>query len=166
MPAHRFHFPKANTPKYLFDEKDSLGEGVLQQTPHDDRPDISVEDKAFLEIMDKEVFMDDSNSWVAPLPFREPRQKLPNNRVQAVKRLSALRHMFTKKPDMKEHMVSFMRKIFVAGHAEPAPPLNREQECWYLPIFGVYHPRKPSQVQAVFDSSAKHEGVSLNNVLT
>lgn len=59
-----------------------------------------------------------------------------------------LRHVLTKKPDMKEHMVAFMQKIFEAGHAEPAPPLQGKQECWYLPIFGVYHPRKPGQVRS------------------
>lgn len=151
--------------KDLFDEKDSLGEGVFQRTPSDDKPAMSMDDKAFLEIMDREVFMDDSNSWVVPLPFREPRRKLPNNRVQAVKRLSTLRHTLGKKPDMKEHMVAFMQRIFEAGHAEPAPPLSEDQECWFLPIFGVYHPRKPGQVRAVFDSSAKQDGVSLNDIL-
>lgn len=39
------------------------------------------------------------------------------------------------------------------------------QECWYLPLFGVYHPRKPERIRVVFDSSAKHEGVSLNDML-
>lgn len=62
IPVHRHHLPKANEPKDLFDEKDSLGDGIFQQTPQDDKPAMSVEDKAFLEIMDKEIFMDDSNS--------------------------------------------------------------------------------------------------------
>lgn len=126
---------------------------------------MSLEDKAFLEIMDKGVRMDGSNSWVAPLPFREPRRKLPNNRVQAEKRLATLRHMLAKKPDMKQHMLAFMQKIFEVGHAERAPPLNEDQERWYLPIFGVYHARKPGQVRAVFDSSTRHDRVSLNDVL-
>ncbi len=164
--VHRHQSPRANKMKNLFDEKDSLGEGVFQRTPSDDKPAMSVEDKAFLEIMDREVFMDDSNSWVAPLPFnQEPRCKLPNNRAQTVKRLSTLRHTLGKKPDMKEHMVAFMQRIFEAGHAEPAPPLSGEQECWFLPIFGVYHPRKPGQVRAVFDSSAKQDDISLNGIL-
>lgn len=141
---HHHYFPKANEPN---------------------KPAMSVEDKALPEIMDREVFMDDSNSWVAPLPFRETRQKLCSNRTQAVKHLTTLRHMLGKKPDMKEHMVVFMQKIFEAGHAEPAPPLRREQECWYLPIFGVYHLHKPGQVRAVFDSSTKHDGISLNDIL-
>lgn len=84
-------------------ETDSLGKGVLQRTPHDNKPAMSVEDKAFLEMMDREVFMDDTNSWVVPLPLREPRHKLPSNRVQAVKHLLTLHHMFGKRPEMKEH---------------------------------------------------------------
>jgi len=32
-------------------------------------------------------------------------------------------------------------------------------------MFAVYHPKKPESVRVVFDSSAKHNGLSLNNVL-
>ncbi|XP_072321671.1 uncharacterized protein [Eucyclogobius newberryi] len=52
-----------------------------------------------------------------------------------------------------------------AGQAEPAPPLKEDQECWYLPMFGVYHPQKLDQIRVVFDSSSKYEGVSLNDTL-
>ena len=34
-----------------------------------------------------------------------------------------------------------------------------------MPIFGVYHPKKPNQIRMVFDSSASFQGVSLNSVL-
>lgn len=43
--------------------------------------------------------------------------------------------------------------------------LSDGEECWYLPLFGVYHPKKPDQIRRVFDSSAKFNGVSLNDVL-
>lgn len=66
---------------------------------------------------------------------------------------------------MKEPMVAFMRRIFDAGHSEPAPLLSEGQDCWYLPIFGVYYWHKPGQVRAVFNSSTKHDGVSLNDAL-
>lgn len=58
-----------------------------------------------------------------------------------------------------------MQTLFDNGHAEIAPPLTGKEECWYLPFFGVYHPRKPDQIRVVFDSSARFEGVSLNDVL-
>ncbi|XP_075533172.1 uncharacterized protein LOC142566217 [Dermacentor variabilis] len=58
-----------------------------------------------------------------------------------------------------------MNELFIKGHAEEAPPLHVDEECWYLPIFGVHHPQKPDQIRVVFDSSAQYEGASLNNVL-
>ncbi|KAK0153094.1 hypothetical protein N1851_005228 [Merluccius polli] len=50
-------------------------------------------------------------------------------------------------------------------HAEIATVLPEGKEYWYLPSFGIYHPKKPEQIRIVFDSSAQHEGISLNNVL-
>lgn len=66
---------------------------------------------------------------------------------------------------MKEQFIMFMEKIFQSGHAEETPPLKPEEEHWYLPCFGVYHPKKSSQIRVVFDSSAQHKGLSLNQVL-
>lgn len=59
--------------------------------------------------------------------------------------------------------------MFIQGilkkHAELAPPLKPGKHCWYLPIFGVYHTKKPSKLRVVFDSSAKFDDTSLNDVL-
>ncbi|VDI29007.1 Hypothetical predicted protein [Mytilus galloprovincialis] len=68
-------------------------------------------------------------------------------------------------PVKREHFLTFMSKILDNNHAELAPPLHEHEECWYLPLFGVYHPKKPDQIRGVFDSSAKCNGVSLNSVL-
>jgi hypothetical protein len=62
-------------------------------------------------------------------------------------------------------MVTFMQSVFDCGHAEVAPPIESGTECWNLPVFGVYHPQKPVQIRAVFDSSAQYKGLSLNSVL-
>ncbi|XP_075539206.1 uncharacterized protein LOC142573874 [Dermacentor variabilis] len=93
------------------------------------------------------------------------RSRLPNNREQALSRLLSLRRTLRKNPETRERFVNFMNKLFIKGHAEEAPPLHVDEECWYLPIFGVHHPQKPDQIRVVFDSSAQYEGVSLNNVL-
>lgn len=111
------------------------------------------------------MYRDDDNSWVAPLPFKEPRQLMPNNRELALSRFSSLKRSMQRKPHMQLQYVEFMEAIFSNGHAEVAPELEQGEECWFLPTFGVYHPQKPDKIRVVFDSSAQHSGVSLNNVL-
>lgn len=58
-----------------------------------------------------------------------------------------------------------MQKILDRQYAEPAPMTVNNKEIWYLPLFSVYHPKKPNSVRVVFDSSAKYQGHSLNDVL-
>lgn len=63
-----------------------------------------------------------------------------------------------------EH-IAFINKILENGHSEPAQYFDSHAECWYLTLFVVYHQKKPRSVRCVFDSSAKYEGISFNDVL-
>lgn len=151
--------------KFQGGETENLGATVFDCHPDDEKVALSVDDQTFMDIMDKEVYIDQANSWVAPLPFCKPRRRLPNNREMALRRLLSLRRTLDRRTDMKEHFLEFMKKVFENDQAELATELEEHQERWYLPLFGVYHPQKPNQIRVVFDSSAKHDGVSLNDVL-
>lgn len=142
-----------------------LGNDVFCQTKNDNKLAPSMEDLSFLKIMDNEFTQDVSKSWVAPLPFRQPRKILPNNRQYAVSRLKSLQRTLSKNPQMQSYFIDFMEKMLDNGHAELAPPVQEDKEYWYLPFFGVYHPQKLSQIRVVFDSSAQFQGMSLNDVL-
>ncbi|KAI7789362.1 hypothetical protein IRJ41_022847, partial [Triplophysa rosa] len=144
---------------------DQFGQEVFKVTCDDNKVAPSINDLAFLHIMEQELEKDESNRWIAPLPFKAPRCRLPNNRCQAMKRLSTLRRNLERNTEMKQHFFTFMGKVFSNNHAEEAPPLMEGEECWYLPLFGVYHPKKPGNIRVVFDSGARHEDVSLNDVL-
>ncbi|XP_076084371.1 uncharacterized protein LOC143055113, partial [Mytilus galloprovincialis] len=145
--------------------KKDLQSPLFEKTKDDDKPGMSYEDKMFMKQMDNEFVRDSEGSWVAPLPFRVPRQPLPSNKPQALHRASMLDASLNRNPVKREHFLTFMSKILDNNHAELAPPLGEHEECWYLPLFGVYHPKKPDQIRGVFDSSAKCNGVSLNSVL-
>ena len=115
--------------------------------------------------MESGVHKNESGNLEMPLPFRQKNAKMPNNRVQALNRLYGLLRTLKKKPHF-----TFMEKILSKGHASPVPPdeikpKEKPGELWYLPHLGVYHPKKPTQIQVVFDSSAEYEGVSLNKEL-
>lgn len=142
-----------------------LGDDVFKKNADHEKTAFSIEDDIFLNMMNKEAYLDEDNHWLAPLPFRSPRHLLPNNKEQAMQRLSSLQRTLQKKPGMKEHFFDFMQRVIENGQAEPAPPMQPAEECWYLPIFGVYHPQKPDKIRVVFDSSAQFQNTSLNNIL-
>ena len=137
---------------------------LFVRTSVDEEVGLSVDDREFMQVMDKEFHRDFSGNWIAPLPFRPLKQKLPNNREQALHRARILDTSLRKNPLKRDHFVSFMKEILDSGHAERAP-LDKSKECWYLPLFGIYHPKKPTQIRGVFDASAKYQGVSLNDFL-
>lgn len=106
-------------------EADHLGCNVFKQTRRDNQVSLSIEDNAFMKIMEEGLKRGADNSWTAPLPFKSPRQKLPNNRSQAMNRLMSLVRNFDRKPEMRDHFLTFMEKLFQNGHAELAPPFKR-----------------------------------------
>lgn len=146
-------------------EHQELGQSVFQLTREDESTAHSIEDRMFLKIMKQNLERDHNNSWVAPLPFKPSRRRLPNNRSQAAKRLLSLLRQFKKNPQLEKDFLLFMGKLLEKKHAVVAPPLATDEERWYLPMFGIYHPKKPGKIRVVFDSSAQYNGVSLNDTL-
>ncbi|VDI52537.1 Hypothetical predicted protein [Mytilus galloprovincialis] len=117
---------------------------------NDDKVGSSIEDRTFLKIIDNELYKDTKGDCGAPLPFRNPREKIPNIRLQAVNRTKTLERSLQKHPTKKEHFFDFMLKVIENGHAELAPRTLPDEECWYLPIFGVCHAKKPGHIRVVF----------------
>ncbi|MCG8046576.1 MAG: hypothetical protein N0E48_13205 [Candidatus Thiodiazotropha endolucinida] len=115
---------------------------VFQQRADDNKPSLSVEDRQFLQVMDENFCKDSAGHFSAPLPFKPNRPILPNNREHALRRAKSLHVSLCKNDVKRQHFIDFMTKVFENGNAEEAPPLKEGEECWYLPVFGVYHPQK------------------------
>ena len=140
---------------------------IFRKTRGDNEPSLSCEDRKFLEIMDRGIHKNSRGNWEMPMPFRNERQTMPNNRVQAMQRLQGLLKTFARKPEMKADYLEFMGKIIDKGHAsaissKEVPP--SPGRSWYLPHFATYHNTKRT-IRVVCDSSCEFEGVSLNKVL-
>ncbi|XP_056003773.1 uncharacterized protein LOC130049788 [Ostrea edulis] len=138
---------------------------VFLKTPLDEKVGMSVEDRQFLDIVGAGFHRDEEGFWTSPLLFRPDWPRLDNNYSMAFKRARNLQRSLLNDSVKDSHFIEFMQKILKNGHTERAPPLQPEEECWFLPIFAVYHPQKPGQARVVFDSSAKFNGLSLNDVL-
>ncbi|XP_055997868.1 uncharacterized protein LOC125646037 [Ostrea edulis] len=160
------HLKVQGPPSHVtFQARDFKGDNVFYTDRHDNKVGNSVEDREFLSLMDQTFQKNFNGNWTSPLPFKNVRPHLVNNKTQVFKRAINLDHSLRKNPEKLKQMCEFMENIFQTGAAERAPEIPKGQECWYIPIFAVAHPKKPGKVRAVFDSSIVYQGCSLNDTL-
>ena len=57
------------------------------------------------------------------------------------------------------------KKMRSSGFAQKTGKARDNDQTWYLPHHGVYHPAKPGKIRVVFDCSARFQGISFNNNL-
>ncbi|XP_033755843.1 uncharacterized protein LOC117338595 [Pecten maximus] len=138
---------------------------IFERVPGDEKPGLSIEDKRFLRNMETGFKQTPSGHWEAPMPFKKNRPFLPDNKSMALKRANSFDRSLKSNPDKQKRVMEFMEKLFGNKHAELAPALPDSTEKWYLPLFAVQHPKKPDSIRVVFDSSAKCQNLSLNDVL-
>ena len=77
----------------------------------------SQEDVQFLSILEKGISFKDGH-YEMPLPFREEKLVLPNNKVNDLKRLKGLCRRFDNDVKFRQDYFSFIRKLISNGHAQ------------------------------------------------
>ena len=126
-------------------------------------PSWSQEDRKVYDMWQGSVYLQDGR-YVVPIPWKDGRPGLPNNRFVATKRLeSTLRKL--ERTDMFKRYDEGIQKYLDDGHAEyvPEDALGRNDGAvWYLPHHGVYQAEK-DKLRIVHDCSALYQGISLNN---
>ena len=144
-------------------------ESDFVDSKQDNAKPMSRNDKKFVNLMTEGIRVTNDQHFEMPLPFKDSKPSLPNNKEVAKKRLGFLHKRFQRDPKYKEDYTAFMKDIFDRGYAEKVPPSERTSETqgsvWYIPHHGVYHPKKPGKIRVVFDCSAKYQGVCLNDIL-
>jgi len=139
---------------------------VFLQTSDDEKLSLSNEDKGANTITCPVLARDDTWGCFAPQPFLEYKPKLTNSRNhQDLERVRNLTASLDRVSVKVEQLQNFMNKVFENGHGKDAPNVDDCKDVWYLPVFGVYHPKKLDQIRHVLDASAKYQGVPLNDML-
>ena len=126
----------------------------------------SLDEKAFLNIMEEGIQVDTTGHYSMPLPFNQQKVKLFNNRQLVAHRMSSLRRKLDRNPAFREEYVGFMGEMVEKGFAEEVndPVGGTDKPVWYIPHFGVFHKTK-KKLRVVFDCSARYRDVSLNDAL-
>ena len=137
------------------------------ETRHDDEEITwSSEDNSFVEAMKQGFSVTESGHIQLPLPLKDPDTKLPSCEAAVYHRTRTVLQRIKDNPSKLSLTCEAMQKNLSKGFVELVPntEISSQSLCWWLPIFAVMHPRKPS-VRLVFDASATFRGVSLNDVL-
>ena len=114
----------------------------------------SVEDRRALKIMEESITKEDGHYSIA-VPFRQEVKSLPNNRVQAERRLACLAKKLKRNPSLKEVFVDEMRSVIAKRYAEKVVDGTQVEKGaeWYIP----YHPNvneNKKKIRIVFDCAA------------
>jgi hypothetical protein len=94
---------------------------VFRTQSNDNEKAMSIEDRRFLEIMQRSIKRNEQRNWETSLPLREVNPIFPNNRVQAVERLNKFIQSFKRNPKLENDYVDFIGGMLQRGHAIPVP---------------------------------------------
>lgn len=135
---------------------------------------LSKEERKFLEIAEQGVHRREDGHYELPLPLKNRRINLPNNKNAALHRLTQLKRRFQSTNGQKYYTdnVEFMNKLVKNGYAEMVQKMSEfkctiddqtgtKRNVWYIP----HHPEKPHKIRVVFYCAAECEGESLNKHL-
>ena len=122
---------------------------------HDGDTLNSLEDKRALEILKRTTNLKDGRYEVG-LSWRNDNPELPNNLVQAEKRLQQLKLRLQRSPEFSAQYKTVMNYYTDKGYAvnlseEEAARIS--SHTWYLPHHEVINPKK-SKVGVVYDAAA------------
>ena len=106
-------------------------------------------------------------SYEVAIPWKEEFPSLPDNREEAGKRLFSLEKNLLKKPEVARHYKEAMKANVENGYVLKLERNEAEDgPSWYLPHFPVIREdRETNKVCIVFDSAARCNSVSLNDLM-
>ena len=137
---------------------------VFDEHAPDEQTALSKDDQKFLEIVQDNIAVNNEGFISMPLPFKQDKITFPDNRKAVLNRTQNSLNRIKKDKSKLEKCITAMQGHIDSNHVELAPTNEVKKETWYIPVFPVTHPKK-QKVRLVFDSSAKFQDTSLNDMI-
>ncbi|XP_043209587.1 uncharacterized protein LOC122374727 [Amphibalanus amphitrite] len=142
-------------------------ESDFQETGREDKTALSIQDQQFVKKMSEGLEHREDGHFQMPLPLKNDKVSMPNNKTVAMQRLKGLKAKLVRNEAYRHDYTGFMAATLEKGYAEKVPSEELELDdgrVWYIPHHGVYHPQK-NKIRIVFDCSAEFRGHVLNSHL-
>ncbi|XP_065941558.1 uncharacterized protein [Magallana gigas] len=126
---------------------------------------FSLEERSVYEkVKDSLKFVDDH--YEVAIPWKEEKPDLPCNYDMALQRLENTEKRLMKNPEVRDSYSKTIEQYLEKGYIRKINQDEEKSGKWFLPHFPVIRPDKSTtKTRIVFDASAKHCGVSLNDMI-
>ena len=98
------------------------------------------------------------------LPWKQDVTHVPDSYDVALRRLESTERRLNKQPPLKERYSKAIEDSVTDGYVEKLPK-KPPDVGWYLPHHPIISEEKNTKLRIVFDSSAKTNGISLNDLV-
>jgi hypothetical protein len=128
---------------------------------------LSVSDEKIMKMMKSEIVYDEeSNRYQVPVPWKENQSELKNNYEMAFERLKSTERKLNANADLKACYGDIINNYEKKGYISKLTESDLKNTQWTLPHFPVIRlDKETTKVRIVFDASAKHNSLSLNDVI-
>lgn len=122
----------------------------------------SEENKRAMELLEKNTIKV-NGKYETGLLWKQDRFDVPDSYQMANRRLIYLEKQSVK---VVEAVGAKIDDYEAKNYAQKLTPeeMKENRPMWFLPPFGVIHPKKPEKLRMVFDAAAKVKNVSLNSL--
>ena len=141
----------------------SLSEDVFLERADDELPGCSQEAREFLRIVSSATRINEEHKVELPLPFK-PKPEPPQNKTAVYRRASNTLSRIANHPETAEKCREIVQGYLERGHVRQLSTEEGRDAHTFIPVFLVKNESK-GKLRLVFDSSAKFNGVSLNDCL-
>uniref|UniRef100_A0A8W8P1X9 CCHC-type domain-containing protein n=1 Tax=Magallana gigas TaxID=29159 RepID=A0A8W8P1X9_MAGGI len=122
------------------------------------------ERSAYEKVKDSLKFVDDH--YEVAIPWKEEKPDLPCNYDMALQRLENTEKRLMKNPEVRDSYSKTIEQYLEKGYIRKINQDEEKSGKLFLPHFPVIRPDKSTtKTRIVFDASAKHCGVSLNDMI-
>ncbi|XP_075161362.1 uncharacterized protein LOC142234165 [Haematobia irritans] len=128
---------------------------------------ISADDEKAIRILESTCNFK-GDRYEIGLPWINPNIEFPDSYKTALKRSICLKRKMQNDMELKLKVVYQVNNLIQKGYARTVRQeelRSTRSRVWYLPIFVTFNPNKPHRVRLVWDTAAKTEGISLNDLL-
>ena len=134
------------------------------QSPHD-APIVRIEEQLAMKKVENTLSFE-NHMYRVGIPWKSYTRALPDNYEMALRRLENTEKRLKKSPDVAQAYNNCLEQYVQKGYVTKVQEPKRSTSRWYLPHFPVQRPDKDTtKVRIVFDTSARYEGHSLNDLI-